>query len=60
MQIIKVTTSKNPDRVQRKTLFDTSRLKHRAKEVIDRIGEYNEVIDCKVDYYVGKFINLVG
>ena len=49
MQITRVNTYKNPDRVRRKVLLDSDRLKEKARGIFYRIEDANEHIDNKID-----------
>jgi hypothetical protein len=60
MQITRITTTKNPDRVKRKVLLNTDDLKLKFKELPDKINELNEAAHDKIDKLTGRIVNIAG
>lgn len=60
MTITRLNYYKNPDRVIRKVLLDTDRLKERIKQLPERIVELNDWVDDKIDKVCGRIVDLIG
>jgi hypothetical protein len=60
MTITKLNYYKNPDRITRKVLLDTDRVKEKVKQLPERIEDINVLVDGKIDRFCGWLVDKIG